>query len=523
MQLWEGSQQEAPAASTGVAVQSPARRAAWKTLIVGLVMTGVLFLSLVTSDAGKPAPGRLATPIIRTVRAPDSDLRAAQERRNTHAVTTYDGAGIVSDNGGAIAELLLHYAVESEPELGQIYRDLFRQLPGDVRLQICCPSRKSVDEFAARWGPAAMWKGREVHVVNVDRPISVWARDRRISRQHPSNLPAASFVPASHSSYDEEKTDDLLLQTLLWPTGLVPGVMLTTFHLEGGNVVANEQHVFIGTNLFTDNANRFPTPEYMSQELLRTFGRQAITVQGKDGEVPWCHTDMYLTPVTNNLVLVANPSEGIALLGGATRCDARKGDQPVELSFNLTDARSPLQRRFDDVADQVRARGYEVRRIPALMNVEQDWMVTYNNVLMDERNGRRSVYMPVYNIPLLDQAAAQVYQDLGFDVYGIDVSAIFRLGGAIRCLANVTLRQSHEYVSQSRPNRGRGSIQTYDVEEAQPPENPDQVRETLSIDSTDHPRPLSDALGDEAISDAPGIRRQKLRFPRRGYPSSQYP
>ena len=183
MQLWEGSQQEAPAASTGVAVQSPARRAAWKTLIVGLVMTGVLFLSLVTSDAGKPAPGRLAPPIIRTVRAPDSDLRAAQERRNTHAVTTYDGAGIVSDNGGAIAELLLHYAVESEPELGQIYRDLFRQLPGDVRLQICCPSRKSVDEFAARWGPAAMWKGREVHVVNVDRPISVWARDRRIARQ----------------------------------------------------------------------------------------------------------------------------------------------------------------------------------------------------------------------------------------------------------------------------------------------------------------------------------------------------
>lgn len=404
----------------------------------------------------------------------DSKWRAVPSRRNRPATKpeqspvadeeTESTAGLVADDGGPIAELLLHYALNSEGELGTVYHDLFQHLGPNVRLQVCCSNEASVDAFSSRWGTAAVGQGRQVQVVNVNRPITVWARDRRICRQTADGRSAACFVPTAHFTYDPEKQNDLVLSSLLFPTGLVPAVSLASFHLEGGNVVSNRRHVFVGANAFDDNRHRFVSESAMFAELTRIFGRPTIAIQGSDGAVPWIHTDMYLTPVDSRTILVSSPAEGCRLLDGQNTITVQNRDRQSQVEFDVVAADSLKQGRFDEVANQLTGMGYQVIRLPALINVQKDWMVTYNNVLMDYQDGQRVVLMPIYHIPELDHAAAQVYRALGFEVRPVDVSTVFQLGGAIRCLANVTRRQPFETRLQTQGVEAPGRLQVYSVD-----------------------------------------------------------
>jgi hypothetical protein len=68
-------------------------------------------------------------------------------------------------------------------------------------------------------------------------------------------------------------------------------------------------------------------------------------------------------------------------------------------------------------------------------------MVTYTNVIMEQGPVARVVYLPTYDLPDLDAAANRLYRKHGFEVRSIDVSGIYRYGGATRCLVNVTRRR----------------------------------------------------------------------------------
>jgi hypothetical protein len=80
--------------------------------------------------------------------------------------------------------------------------------------------------------------------------------------------------------------------------------------------------------------------------------------------------------------------------------------------------------------------------LPVIISPYAECMITYNNVLMERRQGQKIVYMPVYQCPALDAEAAAIYSALGFRVHEIDVSGVYGEGGAIRCLTNVTARRA---------------------------------------------------------------------------------
>ena len=68
--------------------------------------------------------------------------------------------------------------------------------------------------------------------------------------------------------------------------------------------------------------------------------------------------------------------------------------------------------------------------------------ITYNNVLVENKNGRPIVYLPQYGFPVLDAAGAQGWKRLGFDVKriaGFSTSAMY--GGSLRCCTKVLLRR----------------------------------------------------------------------------------
>ena len=357
------------------------------------------------------------------------------------APRSVDGGVLLPDSEGTITELLVHFAPEMEYEQAPVLRDLFLSLSGETRLLVLCPSTESVEHFVKEWGQLAGWRGREVYVINVGVDISIWARDRRFSRYNPvDGLPARTFVPAPFADYEFWQLNEMMVPFLLGATGLTTEAFTSPLRIEGGNAVTSGSRLFTGTNVFVDNEDEDHPAEFIVDEIEQMFGITPILVGDASGQVPWCHVDMYLTPVDDNTVLVASPVLASSLLTWAPDDDLFCDEEGGCLLDVATDALA-YQDRFDQVADQLREQGFNVLRLPAVVDEPDDWMMTYNNVLMEERNGRRIVYMPVYNVTTLDVAAAAVYSSLGFDVETIDVSRLFPWGGTIRCTVNVTSRR----------------------------------------------------------------------------------
>jgi len=354
-------------------------------------------------------------------------------------------AGVLPDSWGAIDEITLHYDLRFADALEPLYRDMFRELASDVRIRVLCPSEHDARLFAGAW--TAELRGREVNVVNVGLPLSIWARDRCIPRQSSDLMKTSSaFIPLPEPSYDAERESELLVCEWLSRAHPMAQACLGSLRIDGGNLVSNRHHVFLGANVVSENDGM--DKEAFSRALELLSGREYLLVGDEHGNVPWCHVDMYLTPISDDTVLVASPRFGQELIGQ----DCQEDEEPTFGTACPTDL---LQERFDAVATLLAARGYQVRRVPALVNTSDDWMITYNNVLIDQRDDGRSVYLPVYGLPALDQMAAAIYTGLGFDVRTVDVSGVFTSGGALRCVANVTKRRPPGAVAQRRTRRIR--------------------------------------------------------------------
>lgn len=347
-------------------------------------------------------------------------------------------AVVVGDSAGRLAEIVMHFDAEFATELAPAVDSLLSALPLDVRCLVLCPTAASASEFERSWGQDERLRGRDIHVVNVDRPITIWARDRRIARVHAeSGLPAGLLVPYEWSEYKEDQRNDLFVNYLLERRGLVAEVESSLLHFEGGDLVSNNRHVFVGVDVLQENEKLGRERSETKRGLLEALGRDLVIIGEISGCVPWEHVDMYVTPVGDDTLLVASPTVALMLLSGdpCVTIESDSATDPILFVCDLMDRYD----EFDAVADQLATYDYAIIRLPALSQATE-WMITYNNVLMEERDGIRVVYMPVYGMARLDRAAEAVYRSLGFEVRRIDVSGIYQSGGALRCMVNVLRR-----------------------------------------------------------------------------------
>lgn len=372
----------------------------------------------------------------KTPAAPTSAMKAP-------AVQTADASEtgqVFSDTSGRIAEVLLHFDEEIETELAPVYRDLFAALGDDVKIRVLCESGFSARNFAERWRDVATEHGRDLDVVNVGMPLSIWARDRCIARTRGDAVHrSASFVPSANPYYEFEKHNDIRTQRMLYRGLLGPNTLRSWLLLEGGNVIANDKLVFVGANVAEENDCELPDRQ-LERELSRICGRKYTLVGTKTSVLPWDHVDMYMTPIGDDTMLVASARAGQEFV----KQDCEPGVDDVNIDA--------IQATLDHVADEMRGLGYKVLRLPAVFGTSGEWIMTYNNVIMEQRNGRRVALMPIYNVPEMDQAAAEAYGKLGFEVHTIDVSGVFEYGGAVRCIVNVVDRRN-DVVKREDPRR----------------------------------------------------------------------
>lgn len=257
-------------------------------------------------------------------------------------------------------------------------------------------------------------------------------------------------------------------------------------YFEGGNIVSDPQHIFIGANTIRYNAVKLGLPEV---EVVRRFqeelGRRVLVVG------PWpqpvAHIDMVLTPLGDGRLALADAAAGAGVAEQALETDPESvsaferaceedffghpairqivvtGGEEIEAPELAGKTREMAARSrqlapvLDGIAGALQGHGYTVVRVPFLYGGPESQgaepaagepvaaypMLTYNNVLIENRpQDAGVVYLPRYGWPAMDRAAAEAWQSLGFEpraIDGLTISSMY--GGALRCSVKVLERR----------------------------------------------------------------------------------
>ncbi len=260
-------------------------------------------------------------------------------------------------------------------------------------------------------------------------------------------------------------------------------VIRSELHFEGGNIVSGEEAVFIGFNTIAINSKLLEVDAaVIRSKFQKLFGRRVIVVGEEQQEVT--HIDLVFTPLPGNRIAIADSRLGASLMQNLLDNNPEEMasfEQQAENNFfgraDITELADQLGNsivrpavvgkaqenikasiaagdQLDAIAQQMSEAGYEVERVPALvpdltLQRKQSGkektnypFLTYNNVLLEERNGTSVVYLPQFDCPTLDNAAAERWAEMGFKVKtisGFSTSAMY--GGALRCCTKVLLRK----------------------------------------------------------------------------------
>ena len=84
--------------------------------------------------------------------------------------------------------------------------------------------------------------------------------------------------------------------------------------------------------------------------------------------------------------------------------------------------------------------GFHIVPVPLLLTRTPCVYVSYNNLILERRGGKKRMYMPVYGIPTLDQAAGEVFATQGWQVSPVRVAQLYRHTGSLRCQVGIIQR-----------------------------------------------------------------------------------
>jgi hypothetical protein len=172
------------------------------------------------------------------------------------------------------------------------------------------------------------------------------------------------------------------------------------------------------------------------------------------------HVDMGTTPIDSDRVLVGSPAIALEAIKNMTPEEYADHNARLNRAFGYpegkdslgalvrenTEGQPELQHNFDDNAKTIAAEGYSVGRLPYLQGPQGLSWVTYNNCLMEsftKEDGSkvRRVFLPTYDLPILDNIAKEAYEKEGFEVFPLKLPVLTSWRGAIRCISNVLERE----------------------------------------------------------------------------------
>lgn len=378
--------------------------------------------------------------------------------------TDTETASILSDTSGEIEEVVLQYSSSLAAEVIPTYKSFLRQIEPDTRIFIVCENAGQVKDIQTILEDWQIRNPQRIKIINAEREITVWARDRFVVKAAKDNLRKRIVVlPSLPRSEGQDRLNDKKVPEIIAKAnGENIEARKSDLFFEGGNIVTSDKHLFTGYSTVIDHER--DSDEEIISRLEQEFGKKVVVVGSPEESEPDEHIDMYLTPISDRVVLLGDPSLGTKILA-EQRNKTVQFQEDLQSAYELlyredqedTDAEEILS-SYTHVKKQLESMGFKVERIP-IVHVDWDKVITYNNVLMETRKGKRIVYMPVYGIKELDTTARKKYESLGFEVRAVDVSKIYKHGGTLRCVTNVLSRRAVQKPEHGEGNEHSDSLQ----------------------------------------------------------------
>jgi hypothetical protein len=362
-----------------------------------------------------------------------------------------------SDCSGEIEKVVFQYSEHMGANLIPTLHDFLVQAEEDTSIIIFCQNKDEHDYLEKLVNH--VWKlssKRNIKIINVNKPISIWAKDRyqAITSTALNSIEKKLIIPKIASDEDEDRVNDSTLpESFIAVFGKDFTTSKSAVFFEGGDIACSESYIFAG---FPSVMEQDLTDYEETMALLeREFGKKLIVLGNEETSVLSCHIDLFATPIDDKRILLGCHEAGMKTLESCS--------PPFDTSELITDPDQALAYidALDLIGQSLESMGFEVIRIPLLFgmaeNVEEGdnplFVLTYNNLLLEESDTRKTAFVPRYNIPCLDKKAQDIYKMLGYKIKSVNVSGLYKYGGTLRCVSNVVSRRKVKTVLPILPGR----------------------------------------------------------------------
>jgi hypothetical protein len=263
----------------------------------------------------------------------------------------------------------------------------------------------------------------------VYEPMTMWARDGALLLRTEEQQ---SVLMLPRSFRGDGQVDAKLNRLVIQGSGAaparlqsaLPNLLVRRSHLsfEGGDVIASRKAVLLGAETVARNIRDLKlTREGVVEEFEKLLGLPVIVIDPQ----PEFHIDLGFTFLDDDTIAVADPGQTMGRVA-----------ELAELQTMVTATRDKqLAEKYDRAAAKLEHLGYRIVRLPNLAGLGLITpYFTYNNVLLENYDQVKRVYMPTYGVEVLDEAARAVFRGHGFQVLDMPSARLStKLWGAIRC------------------------------------------------------------------------------------------
>lgn len=376
---------------------------------------------------------------------------------------------------------------ETHDALMGVWTQLFTHMSPDTQFSIVCADQAGVNSIEKLVKDSKIEPGRvDIIPANTEKGMSIWIRD--------------SMLPSQDS---EGKTKLMIQDRTYWPgpednkvapllTGTSPNIYSQphqTLRIDGGNVLSNRHLSIVGPDSINQTRDRLQElakdPKNLDQmkyfyehatgnkadadpkkfwadlpklTLASELQRPILALDAQ----PAFHIDMAVTPIGDKKFLVGDPRMAIDMFNKMSPEEKAQVNKEMiaagtlkegdDLIGNLIKANSDPEyiKNYDTVAGNLKDAGFEIERIPSMIGLRTTWSLpylTYNNCIMEIYNNDKgeevkNVYLPQYGCKPMDDYCTKVYEKNGYNVTPLQMSAVSKLEGAIRC-SSYALERDH--------------------------------------------------------------------------------
>ncbi len=349
---------------------------------------------------------------------------------------------LLDEAEGTLDLLAFHYVAEAAPITDEIYRAFFSSLPPKTRLLALVPPPHDGLDSAAGLETllSALPDGgrllERTSIALASDSISPWSKDRAlVASSRTGSLLLAPSEPTG--SWSRRRADWNAPMDLAAAFSSVLSASSLPLDFDAGDFAVTGERLLVDANLLEKNRGRgIDRAAELAATLERMFGMPVVVLGEKPGDVPRHHLSMYLTPLTDGVILLGDPREGRRIVGAGYRPGETSPETGEPLDADFSEA---MLARYDRSERELARAGFKVVRIPTVPFDDKTYFA-YTNGVFETRAGKRMAWVPTFGVPALDQAALGVYRAQGWEVRPIPSRAAFRYHGTIGCLVNPLVR-----------------------------------------------------------------------------------